>query len=112
VDDYPTPDVSELDLVQILRALGDPIRLAVVTVLADGEPHRKGPAVWGTGVTKSTMSHHFKVLREAGLTRTLVEGRTQWCQLRRADLDERFPGLIEALTRPGSSPPHDPPSQE
>ncbi|GAA1854623.1 ArsR/SmtB family transcription factor [Microlunatus capsulatus] len=99
--DQPVPDVADLDLVQVLRALADPTRLDIVTVLADGRPHPKRVDAWGTGVTKSTMSHHFKVLREAGLTRTLVEGRAQFCELRRADLDARFPGLVEALTRTG-----------
>ncbi len=99
--------MSEFDLVQILRALGDPIRLDIVTRLADGEPHPKRPDAWGVSVTKSTMSHHFRVLREAGLTRTLVDGRNQSCELRRAELDERFPGLIEALTRNDGSQPGD-----
>ena len=103
MSEYPVPDKSEFDLIQILRALGDPIRLDIVTALADGQPHPKRTGDWGGGVTKSTMSHHFKVLREAGLTRTTVDGRNQSCQLRRAELDERFPGLIEALTRNGGS---------
>jgi DNA-binding transcriptional ArsR family regulator len=99
VSEYTVPDKSEFDLIQILRALGDPIRLNIVTALADGEPHPRSEGVRRADVTKSTMSHHFKVLREAGLTRTIVDGRNQSCQLRRAELDERFPGLIEALIR-------------
>jgi DNA-binding transcriptional ArsR family regulator len=70
----------------------------MVAVLADGEPHAKTRDDWGVDVTKSTLSHHFKILREAGLTRTLVEGRMHYIQLRRVELDEKFPGLVEALT--------------
>ena len=53
---------------------------------------------WDFGVHKSTMTHHFRALREAGLTRTVVSGRTHTIELRRDELDARFPGLIDALT--------------
>jgi len=99
VDPYPVPDIDDVDLVGVLRAVADPARLSIVRVLADGEPHSKGYDVWGLDIQKSTLSHHFKTLREAGLTRTIVTGRTHAIQLRRAELDERFPGLIEALVR-------------
>jgi DNA-binding transcriptional ArsR family regulator len=52
---------------------------------------------WGVDIQKSTMAHHFKTLREAGVTRTIVSGRTHEIQLRREELDDRFPGLVEAL---------------
>jgi DNA-binding transcriptional ArsR family regulator len=98
-DPYPTPDVEEIELVGVLRALADPARLAIVQVLADGEPHAKTADVWGLGLQKSTLSHHFKTLREAGLTRTIVNGRTHAIQLRRTELDVRFPGLIDSVLR-------------
>jgi DNA-binding transcriptional ArsR family regulator len=96
-DPYPAPDFEEVQLVDVLRALADPARLAIVRVLADGEPHAKTADLWGLDIQKSTLSHHFKTLREAGLTRTIVTGRTHEIQLRRAELDARFPGLVEAL---------------
>jgi DNA-binding transcriptional ArsR family regulator len=102
VPDYPIPDIDDVELVDVLRALADPIRLHIVALLADGEPRAKSAEGWGVDVTKSTLSHHFKALRESGLTRTLVDGRTHAIQLRRAELDERFPGLIAALTDPAS----------
>lgn len=104
--DYPIPALEDVDLVEILRAMADPIRLHMVTVLADGEPHAKTRDDWGVDVTKSTLSHHFKILREAGVTRTIFEGRTHFIQLRRAELDEKFPGLLDALTREGADPWH------
>jgi DNA-binding transcriptional ArsR family regulator len=98
--EYPVPDVADIELVDLLRAVADPIRLQIIRVLADGEPHPKTAADWGFDVHKSTLSHHFKALREAGVTLTIVEGRTHAIQLRRRELDERFPGLIDALIAP------------
>ncbi|GIF17414.1 DNA-binding transcriptional ArsR family regulator [Actinoplanes tereljensis] len=84
-------------LVEVLRAVADPIRLRIVQTLADGHPHGKCGTHWDFGVHKSTMTHHFRILREAGLTRTTVTGRTHTIELRRDELDARFPGLIQAL---------------
>ena len=95
--DYPSPPIEDVQLVDVLRALADPIRLQIVRVLADGRPHPKSMTEWGVDVQKSTMAHHFKTLREAGVTRTIVSGRTHEIQLRREELDVRFPGLIESL---------------
>jgi DNA-binding transcriptional ArsR family regulator len=103
VTDYPVPNMESVELVDILRAVADPIRLHIVGVLADGEPKAKTLDGWGVEITKSTMSYHFKTLREAGLTRTIVDGRTHAIQLRRPELDARFPGLVAALTA-GSGP--------
>lgn len=95
--DYPSPPMDEVELVDLLRAVADPVRLQMIRVLADGEPHPKALTEWGCDVQKSTMAHHFKTLRESGLTNTIVNGRTHDIQLRRAELDARFPGLIAAL---------------
>jgi len=94
---YPVPDMADVQLVDVLRALADPIRLEVVRRLADGEPRPKTVQLWDFDVQKSTLSHHFKTLREAGLTRTIVNGRQHDILLRRAELDERFPGLIASV---------------
>jgi DNA-binding transcriptional ArsR family regulator len=94
---YPIPDMSEVQLVDVLRAVADPIRLRIVQVLADGEPHAKSEAEWGLQIHKTTLTHHFKTLRYSGLTRTIVDGRLHAIQLRRDELDARFPGLIDAL---------------
>lgn len=95
--DFPVPDMADVSLVEVLRAVSDPIRLRIVQVLADGVEHPKTTDIWGFDVQKSTMAHHFKTLREAGLTRTLVEGRNHSIRLRREELDAKFPGLIDAL---------------
>jgi DNA-binding transcriptional ArsR family regulator len=92
------PAVEELDLTTILQALGDPVRLKIVRELA-----ATGEQVCGAmevGVSKSTRSHHFKTLREAGVTATRVEGTHRHVSLRRADLEARFPGLLDAVLQP------------
>ena len=89
--------MESVELVDVLKALSDPTRLRMVQVLADGDAHSKSAVDWGFDVQKSTLAHHFKTLREAGVTRTIVDGRSHWIELRRAELDAKFPGLIEAL---------------
>jgi DNA-binding transcriptional ArsR family regulator len=89
------PATEDLDLTTVLQALGDPVRLKIVRMLAaDGEQ------VCGAidlGISKSTRSHHFKTLREAGVTLTRVEGTHRHVSLRRDDLQARFPGLLDAV---------------
>ena len=97
-EDDAMPDVADMTMVDVLRAVADPIRLRIVQTLADGRPHGKCGEHWDFGVHKSTMTHHFRTLRQAGLTRTVVSGRTHTIELRRDELDARFPGLIDALT--------------
>ena len=96
-DRYPVPDMADVRLVTVLGAVADPIRLQIVRDLADGLPHAKSEEAWAFEVNKSTMAHHYTTLRLAGLTRTTVTGRSHAIQLRRAELDARFPGLVEAL---------------
>jgi DNA-binding transcriptional ArsR family regulator len=96
--DLHQPAVEELDLTTILQALGDPVRLTIVRELAAA-----GEQICGAmdlGISKSTRSHHFKTLREAGLTDTRIEGTHRHVSLRRDDLDARFPGLLDAVLAP------------
>lgn len=95
--DYPSPEMSEVALVDVLRALADPTRLDIVQHLADGKPHAKSEPGWDFDCTKATLAYHFKTLRESGLTRTIVHGRTHDIQLRRPELDEKFPGLMRSV---------------
>jgi DNA-binding transcriptional ArsR family regulator len=86
-----------IDLAGVLHALSDPIRLRIVAQLADGEEHCCGS--FGLPVTKSTCSHHFRVLREAGVISTRIEGKNRLNRLRREPLEWRFPGLLDAVLR-------------
>ena len=91
---YP-PDQKDISLVGELYALGDPVRLEIVQRLA-----RSGalPCCALSGpVAKSTLSHHFKVLRESGVLFCRKEGTHHINSLRREELDTLFPGLLDAV---------------
>ncbi len=90
------PERDEIELPGVLHALSDPQRLEVVRILAGSEE----PCPCGSielGVSKSTMTHHYRVLRESGVIRQKREGTSKLTELRRDDLDTRFPGLIDAV---------------
>jgi DNA-binding transcriptional ArsR family regulator len=89
-----TPPVG--DLTTVLQALGDPIRIDIVRSLAEASEARTCGS-FALPVTKSTLSHHFRVLREAGLISTRCEGTRKLITLRRADLDAVYPGLIDSV---------------
>jgi DNA-binding transcriptional ArsR family regulator len=90
------PAVAELELTAVLHALSDPIRLRIARELAaDGVERRCGS--FDLPVTKSTCTHHFRVLREAGVIRQERRGTTKLTWLRREDLDARLPGLLDAV---------------
>jgi DNA-binding transcriptional ArsR family regulator len=90
------PATEDLALPAVLHALSDPHRLQIVRVLAAAHtPQRCGS--FGLPVTKSTATHHFRVLREAGVITQIADGTARLSTLRRADLDERFPGLLDAI---------------
>jgi DNA-binding transcriptional ArsR family regulator len=91
-----TPErTEEASLERVLHALSDPVRLQIVAALAD-----KGESTCGSfdvPVTKSTCTHHFRVLREAGIISQRQVGTTRLNELRRAELDSRFPGLLDTI---------------
>ncbi|MEU4092839.1 metalloregulator ArsR/SmtB family transcription factor [Streptomyces sp. NPDC026673] len=93
--DQHSPDPGEISLPRVLAALSDPTRMGIVRVLADGR--ERGWGQLRAPVAKSTLSHHLKILREAGITRTRQEGTRCYVTLRREALDDRFPGLTGAL---------------
>jgi DNA-binding transcriptional ArsR family regulator len=95
----PHPPASTLDLGTILRVVSDPLRLEIVRLLAAREPRACGELQAALGLPASTGSYHLRLLREAGVTRTDARGTTREISLRRGDLEERFPGLLDVLTR-------------
>jgi DNA-binding transcriptional ArsR family regulator len=96
----PEPSVDSFDLTVILNALADPGRRALMTALYHGtEPIDCALLVEKAdlGLSNPTISHHYRVLREAGLTRTVVEGRKRTVRVRRDEMEKRFPGLMAAV---------------
>jgi len=97
VESLAHPAAGEIELAVVLHALSDPMRLRIVAGLAAGDPRPCGS--FDLPVTKSTCTHHFKVLREAGVIRQRLEGTTRLNSLRRDDLEQRFPGLLDSVLR-------------
>jgi DNA-binding transcriptional ArsR family regulator len=95
------PAADEIELVAVLEAVADPVRLEILTALTGGE---RPCGSFPLPVNDSTRSHHFKVLREAGLTKTRVVGTQRLVSLRREELDERFPGLLDAVVSAAPQP--------
>jgi DNA-binding transcriptional ArsR family regulator len=93
------PATEALDLATIMRTLGDPVRLEIVRLLADGRPRVCGELSTALELPASTGSYHLRLLREAGITRTRADGTLRHISLRREDLDARFPGLVDVLTQ-------------
>jgi DNA-binding transcriptional ArsR family regulator len=89
------PSGSEMTLLRVLHALSDEVRLGIVLKLADECEIPCG--CFGLAIPKSSLSHHFKVLRESGLVTTRREGNEWVNSLRKEDLEAQFPGVLEAV---------------
>src|SRR6266480_1178964 len=90
------PTREAISLPNILYALSDPLRLKIVAQLAkQNNMISCGDISVDEVVARSTQSHHFKALREAGVTRTIPHGTRLLISLRREDLEARFPGLLD-----------------
>lgn len=102
------PDLGHIGLADIMRALGDPVRLHMVATMHELGECECSLVYAGLGLSKSNASHHFRVLRESGVLRRTQRGNQQYAALRSEEIETRFPGLlrsvlanIEALPPPG-----------
>jgi DNA-binding transcriptional ArsR family regulator len=106
MDDGVEPAAGNIHLPRVLAALADPHRLAAVRFVA-----RHGES-WcmqviqeaGLPMTKPTFSHHLRILREAGIITKRIQGTKGYMSLRKADLDSRFPGLIDSILAADTEP--------
>lgn len=89
------PATGDLDLLDVLHALSDPTRMTIVETLR-AEPER-ACGTFPVEVAPSTLTHHFRVLRESGVIRQREDGTRRWTSLRSEDLEARFPGLLDAI---------------
>ncbi|SDR01800.1 ArsR/SmtB family transcription factor [Thermostaphylospora chromogena] len=96
--DLAHPDVTEIRLEAVLHALADPQRLEIVRCLAVADREVPCSEV-DLAVSKSTITHHYRVLREAGVIRQVYRGTAKMNSLRRDDLDALFPGLLDSVIR-------------
>ncbi|MER6776755.1 MULTISPECIES: helix-turn-helix domain-containing protein [unclassified Streptomyces] len=90
------PGPTEIRLEAVLHALSDPIRLSIVRDLA-ATPDELACSYFDLPVTKSTTTHHFRVLREAGVVRQTYRGTAKMNGLRGAELEGLFPGLLDSV---------------
>ena len=89
------PKIDSVELCEVLQALSDPVRLDIVRCLAVMGERCCGDL--NVPVSKSTLSHHLKVLRHAGLTQTRADGTQRLVSLRQNEVEARFPGLLDAI---------------
>ncbi len=92
----PHPERDEIRITSVLHALADPVRLEIVRALAVHEDGISCGAL-PVGVTASTLTHHVRTLREAGVVRVRPQGTSRISSLRRDDLDALFPGLLDGV---------------
>lgn len=97
------PERKDIQLSSVLYALSDPIRLYVVSEICNHGPQACNS--FKVPIVKSTLTHHVRTLREAGVVHTRMQGTQRILSLRKEDLDERFPGLLysilQAYVKPG-----------
>jgi DNA-binding transcriptional ArsR family regulator len=89
------PETNDIRLTTVLDAFSDQIRIQIVREIAKIGEQSCGNV--NIPIPKSTLSHHYKVLRESGITYTRVEGTQRFNSLRTDDLNKRFPGLLDAI---------------
>ncbi|WP_166847931.1 helix-turn-helix transcriptional regulator [Isoptericola sp. BMS4] len=94
--DLDHPPIDEVSLVAVLHALADRTRLTIVETLTR-DTQGRACGTFPVDVAPSTLSHHFRVLREAGVIRQEERGNRRWTMLRADEVDERFPGLLRAV---------------
>lgn len=99
MDDVVEPPAVDMQLSRVLAALADPHRLATVRYVASNGESWCTQVMQEAGLemTKSTFSHHLRILREAGILTKRIQGSRGYTTLRKSDLDIRFPGLIDAI---------------
>lgn len=94
---YRHPEMSQIELTDIMYAMSDPARLDIVRKLANKKAMTCGEL--NADRPKSSMSHHFKILRDSGVIETQIEGTEHMNTLRYAELEKKFPGLFKSILK-------------
>jgi DNA-binding transcriptional ArsR family regulator len=93
----PHPEAADFTLQAILEAVADPVRRSIVRQLAQASDGTMSCGGFDVAVSRSTSTHHFNVLRDAGVIRQYYVGTTKLNTLRHADLEKRYPGLLDSV---------------
>ncbi|QDK37573.1 helix-turn-helix transcriptional regulator [Bdellovibrio sp. NC01] len=99
MDEISHPSLKDVTMEQVLKALGDPVRLSAVRELIAAKGGEKACGTFSYTVTKATFSHHLQILREAGIIWTRVEGKHKYTSLRTKELEKHFPGLMNVIAK-------------
>ena len=95
---YTHPSLDDVSLTAVMQALSDPCRVSIVQALLAEEERELACNEISLDVAKATRSHHFDVLREAGIIFTRCEGTRCMSSVRRKELNKRFPGLLKLIS--------------
>jgi len=94
------PSKDDITLAGILSALGDPMRLRIVKRMMENDGYMScSEAAPCPDMAKSTLSNHFRILRDAGLIRTAKKGVENRNTVRVDDINTRFPGLLKIVLK-------------
>lgn len=96
---YSHPQIEDVSLTTVMQALSDPCRVAILHALLEGEELACNEV--RLEVSKATRSHHFTILREAGLINTRTEGTRCMTSVRKEEIEARFPGLLDLVVQHG-----------
>lgn len=96
--DKKHPQIDDIEITDLMHGLSDPARIEIVRMIANagramtcGELNADRP--------KSSMSHHFKILRDSGIILTLIEGKEHMNSLRTSELEKKFPGVMKSILK-------------
>jgi len=96
----PEPSIDKLQLEALMGALADPLRLTIVRkLMLESEDYDHSCGWFGFDRPKSSLTHHFKALREAGIIRQRQYGLERRSRVRTEDINQCFPGLLELVAR-------------
>ena len=93
------PKLDQIELTDIMYALSDPARVEIIKALSTCGAKTQTCSELQCDRPKSSMSHHFKILRESGLLETQIEGKEYKNSLRTSELEKKFPGLMKSILK-------------
>ena len=92
------PKIEQVELTDIMYALSDPARVEIVRrIINEGRPMTCGEL--NADRPKSSMSHHFKILRDSGVLETMIDGKEHLNSLRTAEIEKKFPGILKSVLK-------------
>ena len=97
---YAHPALRDVPLHTVMRALSDPCRIEIVRELLQAGGRALACGEVRLEICKATRSHHFDVLRAAGIIHTETKGAKCLTSLRRRELNRHFPGLLKLIAGP------------